>query len=60
MTISAELESVSSQDGNGSVAEGLHRVVIFPATGNGIGLVNRQLLPEESGAMIIAGDATGS
>ncbi len=60
MTIPAALESISSQDGNGSVAEGLHRVVIFPATGNGIGLVNRQLLPEESGAMIIAGSATGS
>jgi len=60
MTIPAELESVSSQDGDGSVAEGLHRVVIFPASGAGIGLVNRQLLPEESGAQIICGSATGS
>lgn len=60
MTISAELESISSQDGNGSVAEGIHREVVFPATGNGIGLVNYPLLPEQSGALIIAGSATGS
>jgi hypothetical protein len=60
MTISAQLESISSQDGNGSVAEGIHREVIFPASGAGIGLVSRQLLPEESGALVIAGSATGS
>ena len=60
MTISAELESISSQDGSGSVAEGIHREVIFPASGAGVALVSRQLLPEESGALIIAGSATGS
>lgn len=60
MTISAELESISSQDGNGSVAEGIHREVIFPSTGNGIGLVNYPLTPGQSGALVIAGSATGS
>ena len=60
MTIPAELESISSQDGNGSVAKGIHREVIFPASGAGVALVSRQLKAEESGALIIAGDATGS
>ena len=60
MTISAELQSISSQDGDGSVAKGIHREVIFPTSGAGIGLVNYQLTPDQSGALIIAGDATGS
>ena len=65
MTIAAELESVSSQDGNGSVAEGIHRgIITFSATGTragqGIGLVNYQLTPDQSGALILVADATGS
>ena len=64
MTISAELESISSQDGNGSVAKGIHREVLeFSATGTGgrgVGLVNYQLLPEQSGALIIFDSATGN
>lgn len=60
MTISAELQSISSQDGDGSVAQGIHREVIFPTAGAGIGLVSYQLLPEQSGALVIAGDASGS
>lgn len=65
MTIDAELESISSQDGNGSVAEGIHREVItFSATGaragQGIGLVNYQLAPDQSGALIIFASLTGN
>ncbi len=65
MTIAAELESISSQDGNGSVAEGIHREVItFSATGTragqGIGLVSYQLKPEQSGALIMLNSLTGN
>ena len=65
MTIDAELESISSQDGNGSVANGIHREVItFSATGaragQGIGLVNYQLAPDESGALVIFASLTGN
>ncbi len=60
MTISAELESISSQDGNGSVANGIHREVIFQTTGSGIGTVNYQLSPAESGALVLVGTASGS
>lgn len=65
MTIPAELESISSQDGNGSVAEGIHREVItFSATGaragQGIGLVNYQLAPDQSGALILFNSLTGN
>jgi len=64
MTISAELESVSSQEGNGSVAEGIHREVItFSATGDragqGIGTVSYQLAADQSGALVIFNTAGG-
>lgn len=65
MTITAELESISSQDADGSIAKGIHREVItFSATGvnagAGIGLVPYQLKPEESGALIIFNSLTGN
>ncbi len=65
MAIAEALESVSSQEGNGSVAEGIHREVItFSATGDragqGIGLVSYQLTPDQSGALILSASATGS
>ena len=60
MTISAELQSISSQDGDGSIAKGIHREVIFPSSGAGIGLVSYGLKPEQSSALIVAGSATGS
>ena len=60
MTISAELESISSQDGNGSVAEGIHREVILPTSGAGLATSNYQLVAAQSGALVIAGGAAGS
>ena len=65
MAIAAELQSISSQDGDGSIAYGIHREVItFSATGvnagAGIGLVPYQLKPEESGALIIFASLTGN
>ncbi len=64
MAIAAELESISSQDGDGSLAKGIHREVItFSATvtgGAGIGLVNYQLKPEQSGALVIFASLTGN
>ena len=65
MTIAAELESISSQDSDGSIAKGIHREVItFSATGvnagAGIGLVNYQLLPSQSGALIVFQSITGN
>ena len=64
MTISAELQSISSQDGDGSIAKGLHREVIkFTSTTNGgagVGLVNYQLTPDQSGALIIFDSLTGN
>jgi len=65
MTITAELQSISSQDGDGSIAKGIHRdVVTFSATGvnagAGIGLVNYQLLPGQSGALVIFASLTGN
>lgn len=65
MTIPAEQELISSQDGDGSIAHGIHREVItFSATGaragEGIGLVNYQLAPEESGALVIFNSLTGN
>ena len=59
MAIVAELESISSQDGDGSLAIGIHREVIT-FTVAGVGLVNYQLLPEESGALIIFASLTGN
>ena len=64
MTIVAELESISSQDADGSIAKGIHREIItFSATvtgGAGIGLVNYQLKAEESGALVIFASLTGN
>ena len=65
MTISAELQSISSQAGKGSIAKGIHREVItFSATGTragqGIGLVNYQLSPAQSGALVIFNSLTGN
>ena len=65
MAIAAELESISSQDGDGSIAKGIHREIItFSATGlnagAGIGLVNYQLLPSQSGALVIFASLTGN
>lgn len=65
MTITAELESISSQDGNGSVANGIHREVItFSATGaragQGIGTVNYQLAADQSGALVIFNSLSGN
>ena len=59
MTISAELQSISSRDGDGSIAKGIHREVI-DLTLAGIGLVNYQLKPDQSGALIIFDSATGN
>ena len=59
MAIVAELESISSQDGDGSLAIGIHREVITFSVA-GVGLVNYQLLPEESGALIIFASLTGN
>ena len=60
MTITAELQSISSEDGDGSIAKGIHREVIFQTTGPGIGTTNYQLLPEQSGALVLVGTASGS
>lgn len=64
MTIAAELQSISSQDGDGSVAKGIHREVIkFSAAGTGgagVGLVNYQLSADQSGALIIFDSLTGN
>ena len=65
MAIAAELESISSQAGAGSVANGIHReVVTFSATGiragQGIGTVNYLLKPEQSGALVIFNSLTGN
>ena len=59
MAIGAELESISSQDGDGSIAKGIHREVITFSVA-GVGLVNYQLKPEESGALIIFASLTGN
>ena len=59
MAIVAELESISSQDGDGSLAIGIHREVITFSVA-GVGLVNYQLKPEESGALIIFASLTGN
>jgi hypothetical protein len=59
MTIAAELQSISSQDGDGSLAKGIHREVI-DLTVAGVGLVNYQLTPDQSGALIIFDSATGN
>jgi len=65
MTIPAALESISSQAGIGSVAKGIHReIVTFSATGTragqGIGLVNYQLSPAQSGALVLFNSLTGN
>ncbi len=65
MTITAELQSISSEDGDGSIAKGIHREVItFSSTGvaagAGIGTVNYQLKPEQSGALVIFNSLTGN
>jgi len=65
MTISAELESISSQDADGSIAYGIHREVITfsatgPSAGAGIGLVPYPLKPEQSGALIVFQSITGN
>jgi len=65
MTITAELQSISSQDGDGSIAKGIHREVItFSAVGvnagAGIGAVNYQLKPDQSGALIVFNSLTGN
>ena len=64
MTISAELQSISSKDGDGSIAKGIHREVItFSSTTNGgagIGLVNYQLTPDQSGALVVFQSVTGN
>jgi hypothetical protein len=59
MTISAELQSISSQDGDGSLAKGIHREVITFSTA-GVGLVNYQLTPDQSGALVIFNSLTGN
>jgi hypothetical protein len=59
MAIPAELQSISSQDGDGSIAKGIHREVITFSTA-GVGLVNYQLLPEQSGALVIFNSLTGN
>ena len=59
MAIVAELESISSRDGDGSIAKGIHREIIT-FTVAGVGLVNYQLKPEESGALIIFASLTGN
>ena len=59
MAIVAELEHISSQDGDGSLAKGIHREVIT-FTVAGVGLVNYQLKAEESGALIIFASLTGN
>ncbi len=59
MTIPAELESISSQDGDGSIAQGIHREVITFSVA-GVGLVNYQLLPEQSGALVLFNSLTGN
>ena len=65
MAITAELESISSQAGEGSIAKGIHREIItFSATGaragQGIGTANYQLSPDQSGALIIFASLTGN
>ena len=65
MAIAAELESISSQSGIGSIAKGIHREIItFSATGTrggqGIGTVNYQLSADQSGALIIFASLTGN
>ena len=64
MAIAAELESISSQAGEGSIAKGIHReIVTFSATGTragqGIGVVTYQLSVAQSGALVIFADITG-
>jgi hypothetical protein len=64
MTIAAELQSISSKDGDGSIAKGIHREIIkFSSTTNGgagVGLVPYQLTPAQSGALIIFDSLTGN
>ena len=59
MAIPAELESISSQDSDGSIAQGIHREVVT-FSGAGVGLSNYQLLPEQSGALVIFNSLTGN
>jgi hypothetical protein len=59
MAIAAELQSISSQDGDGSIAKGIHREVITFSTA-GVGLVNYQLTPDQSGALVIFNSLTGN
>lgn len=59
MAIPAELESISSQDGDGSAAYGIHREVITFSVA-GVGTVNYQLTNEQSGALIIFNSTTGN
>ena len=59
MAIPAELESISSQDADGSIAYGIHREVIT-FSGAGVGLSNYQLTPEQSGALVIFNSLTGN
>ena len=65
MAIPAVLESISSQSGEGSLANGIHREIItFSATGTragqGIGLVNYLLNQNQSGALVIFASLTGN
>ena len=57
MTISAELETISSQDADGSIAYGIHREVI---SGVENGATAYQLKPEQSGALVVTNALTGA
>ena len=57
MTITAELETISSQDADGSIAYGIHREVI---SGVENATTAYQLKPEQSGALIVSQELDGA
>ena len=59
MTITEELFELSSRDSSGSVWKGARREIITGKEGS-TGLVAYQLLPEQSGALIVSNSLTGA
>ena len=59
MTIPAELYELSSRDPDGSIWKGARREIITDKEGS-TGLVAYQLLPEQSGALIVNNSLTGA
>ncbi|KKK51845.1 hypothetical protein LCGC14_3110870, partial [marine sediment metagenome] len=57
MTITEELFELSSRDSSGSVWKGARREII---TGKENGTTSYQLLPEQSGALIVSNSLTGA